>query len=330
MPFEPIYLLYGAIFLGAFFLIEGLFFMVLDNVVGPRQVNRRMQMLSSGMSHKEVYENLLKRKQRDEDAGPLARLFGWFDNIVSQSGVTMATRQVLLLMAGLTVGTFVIYLVLVEMAVIPRVVSSPIFAVIVALLLGMVIPLVRLAMMKKARLAKFNEQLPEALDVMVRGLQAGHPISSALGLVSKEMEDPIGSEFGIAVDEMTYGLEMREALANMADRVDVEDFKYVVVAISVQHETGGNLAEVLHGLSTIIRDRFRMFRKVRALSAEGRLSMKILCAMPFVFGFWAYTINPNFYLDALEDPLFWPMVGGGLMLELLGVLIMHKLVNFRV
>jgi tight adherence protein B len=112
--------------------------------------------------------------------------------------------------------------------------------------------------------------------------------------------------------------------------VGVEDFKYVVVAISIQHETGGNLAEVLHGLSTIIRDRFRMFRKVRALSAEGRLSMKILTALPFVFAAFAFSSRPEFYLDVIDDPLFLPMVGGGVALELLGILIMHKLVNFRV
>jgi tight adherence protein B len=330
MPFEPIYLLYGAIFLGAFLLIEGLFFLVVDNVVAPRQVNRRMQMLSSGMTNKEVYETLLKRSARKDGENPLTRIYAWFDGIVVQSGVTVETRQIMVLMGALTIGTLVIYMVLVEMAVVPRALASPVIGIVIAVIVGLVIPLLRLSSMKKTRLSKFNEQLPDALDVMVRALQAGHPVSSALGLVTKEMGDPIGSEFGMAVDEMTYGLELREALGNMADRVDVEDFKYVVVAISVQHETGGNLAEVLHGLSSIIRARFRMFRKVRALSAEGRLSMKILTALPFVFAGFAFISRPEFYLDVIEDPLFLPIVGGGLMLELLGILIMHKLVNFRV
>jgi tight adherence protein B len=191
-------------------------------------------------------------------------------------------------------------------------------------------PIAFLYYKKAGRLKTFAEQLPDALDIMVRSLQAGHPISAAMTLVTKEMPDPIGTEFGIAVDEMTYGLELREALANLGERVDVEDYQYVVVSINIQHETGGNLAEVLHGLSTVIRARFRMFKKIKALSAEGRLSAKILAILPIGFAALTFSNKPHYYINAADDPLFWPLVGVALGLELVGVYIMYKLVNFRV
>jgi tight adherence protein B len=165
---------------------------------------------------------------------------------------------------------------------------------------------------------------------MVRSLQAGHPISAAISLVSKEMGDPIGTEFGIAVDEMTYGLDMREALYNMGRRIEIQDFQYVVVSINIQHETGGNLAEVLRNLSTVIRDRFRMFKKIRALSSEGRLSAIVLSFLPFAVGAIIFTGNPGFYLNVADDPLFLPMMAAALGLMLAGIFIMYRMVNFRV
>jgi len=129
---------------------------------------------------------------------------------------------------------------------------------------------------------------------------------------------------------MTYGLELREALANLGERVDVEDYQYVVVSINIQHETGGNLAEVLHGLSTVIRARFRMFKKIRALSAEGRLSAKILAILPIAFAALTFSNKPQYYINAADDPLFWPLVGVTICLELIGIYIMYRLVNFRV
>ena len=139
-----------------------------------------------------------------------------------------------------------------------------------------------------------------------------------------------GARVGIAVDEMTYGLDMREALQNMGRRIEVQDFQYVVVAINIQHETGGNLAEVLRNLSTVIRDRFRMFKKIKALSSEGRLSAIVLSFLPFAVGALIFTGNPGFYLDVADDPLFLPMMGAALGLMLAGIYVMYRMVNFRV
>src|SRR3546814_582863 len=153
---------------------------------------------------------------------------------------------------------------------------------------------------------------------MVRSLRAGHPINAAMALVAREMSDPMGTEFGIMVDEMTYGLEMDEALENLSDRVQVEDFNYVVMSIGIQRETGGNLAGVLAGLSHVIRERARMFLKVRALSSEGRISALVLCILPFAASGFIYIGNPSYYTKVVDDPLFMPGLGISFIALLLG------------
>lgn len=331
MAFDTIYLIYGGVFLAALLLAEGLYYLFADGRGGRDAVNRRMKMLESGATTREVFQTL-RREPREKVSflGPFAGWGGWLDHLIQQTGITITIQRLLLMMAALTVGCFLLAVILTGGGFLSGNVTM--IGIIVALSIGGGIggPIAFLKYKKAERLKAFAEQLPDALDVMVRSLQAGHPVSAAMTLVTKEMPDPIGTEFGIAVDEMTYGLELREALANLGDRVDVEDYQYVVVSINIQHETGGNLAEVLHGLSTVIRARFRMFKKIRALSAEGRLSAKILAILPIAFAALTFSNKPQYYIDASSDPLFWPLVGVALCLELVGVFIMYKLVNFRV
>jgi tight adherence protein B len=331
MAFDTIYLVYGGIFLAALLLIEGLYYLYSDSRSGREQSNRRMRLLAAGASPREVFETL-RRKQREnlEGLGRLGEVIGKLDLLIQQAGFTVPLRRILLLMGALTVGVFLSLMVAFRGAIVVGGMTATVTALVVAVLIGIFGPVFYLKYMKSKRMKLFGEQLPDALDIMVRSLHAGHPVSAAMTLVTREMPDPIGSEFGLAVDEMTYGLDLRDALANLGDRVDVEDFQYVVVAMNIQHETGGNLAEVLNGLSEVIRARFRMFKKIRALSAEGRLSAKILASMPFIFGGLVFSSKPEFYLDVIDDPLFLPLVGVALVLELLGIYIMYKLVNFRV
>ena len=147
-----------------------------------------------------------------------------------------------------------------------------------------------------------QEQFPVALDVFVRGLRAGHPIAAALDLLTVEMPDPIGTQFGIAVDEVTYGAELRDALQNMAERWDLEDMRMFVVSLSVQSETGGNLAEILENLSEVIRERQSMMMKVRALSSEGRMTAMMLTILPVFTFVTLFLFNPRFFLDVANDP----------------------------
>lgn len=330
MTFDAIYLLYGAIFLAALLLIEGLYYLYADSRSGRDAANRRMKMLAEGASTREVFEKLRRKPREKIDfLGPFSDLSGKLDRLIQTSGLTISITRVVMLQGVLTILVFFGIVILTSGGVIVNA-AGMVSSLLISVVVGVAGPVIYLRITSAKRLRLFGEQLPDALDVMVRSLQAGHPVSAAMTLVTKEMPDPIGTEFGIAVDEMTYGLDLKDALANLGERVGVEDFQYVVVSINIQSETGGNLAEVLHGLSTVIRARFRMFKKIRALSAEGRLSAKILAAMPFVFGGLVFLSKPGFYQDAAGDPLFFPFLGVALVLEIIGIFIMYKLVNFRV
>jgi tight adherence protein B len=325
MILTPEFLLYGVIFVAAFLLIEGLYSMFADTRGGgKRSINRRLRLLDSGRDAFDVL-NTLRRTSRGKPSEwltkalpPIAR----FDRLVSQAELTIPTGRFLQIMAGLTIGTFVFH------AALKHAITWESF--VWAAVIGVALPFFYLSRRRRRRLARFGEQLPEALDTIVRSLRAGHPINAGLALVAKETPDPIGSEFGIVVDEMTYGLDLREALEHMADRVGHPDLQFVIVSIHIQHGTGGNLAEVLSGLSRVIRGRFHLKRKVRALSAEGRMSAYILSILPFIVGGLIWLINPGYYMRYMGDPTFNAIIIGGLVVMGLGIFTMYKMVNFRV
>jgi tight adherence protein B len=173
-------------------------------------------------------------------------------------------------------------------------------------------------------------QLPDAIDIVVRSLRAGHPVSTSISMVAREMRDPIATEFGLVVDEMTYGLNLDVALSNLARRVGLSDLRFLVVAVMIQTQVGGNLAEILSGLSRVIRERAKMRAKIRALSAEGRFSAGLLSILPFALAGVINLLTPTFYSAVSNDPVFWPILGFGCFLMVVGVLVMYRLVNFRV
>lgn len=329
--FSSIYLIYGVTFLAALLLVEGLYHLFTGSRSGRDAVNRRMRLIEDGATSREVFQSLRRKPLKQANLlGSFGKFGGKLDHLIEQSGLTITMSRVIAMMCALTIGTFLTITVLTSSGIIVGGLVGILVVFALSFIVGIVVPIFFLQYKKSKRLSLFAKQLPDALDIMVRSLKAGHPISTSMTMVTKEMSDPIGTEFGIAVDEMTYGLELREALANLGNRVDVEDYQYVVVSINIQHETGGNLAEVLQNLSTVLRARFRMFKKIRAISAEGRLSAKILAIMPFAFGALTFTKKPDYYLNVVEDPLFWPLVAVALLLELAGIWIMYKLVNFRV
>jgi len=197
-------------------------------------------------------------------------------------------------------------------------------------LLGAALPLLFLQFKANRTRKKMQEQFPVAVDVFVRGLRAGHPIAAALDLLTAEMPDPIGSQFGIVVDEVTYGADLRDALQAMADRWDLDDMRMFVVSLSVQNETGGNLAEILENLSTVIRERASMMMKVRALSSEGRMTAIMLTGLP-IFAFTTlFLANPGFYLDVSDDPAFLPGFLGLILLYIIGFISIRRLVDLKV
>ena len=330
MPIDIEYILYGAIGIGVFFLVEGLFLLIIDQREHSK-ANRRMNMLAAGMEATEVYSALRRKPVRKiRFLGPIGAPIVAFEDVLSRTGLAISLGKIFLIMLGLTFFALVGLVFVLRNSTLPDDLASNVICVLTAILIGFGVPISVVSVLKNRRMAQFAEQLPDTLDTLVRGLRAGHPVASAMNLVTKEMPDPMGSEFGIVVDEMTYGLELRQALENMAERVRHPDFEYLVVAINIQHETGGNLAEVLSGLAQIIRDRFRMFNKIEALSAEGRMSAWVLSLLPIATLLVLSILAPAYYGRVMNDPIFWPIAGTSVGLLLTGIYMMYRMVNFRV
>ena len=182
----------------------------------------------------------------------------------------------------------------------------------------------------KKRLSLIEEQLPDSVELMVRSLRVGHPLVSAIQIVAKESEDPIATEFGIIADEAAYGREVGEALKEMAERLDMQDLRFLSVAVTIQQQSGGNLAEVLAGLAKVIRARFRLFRRVKAITAEAQWSGKFLSAFPLGALLFILVKDPNYYDGVMDHELFIPacfVVGVMLTMNLF---VMRMLTNIKV
>ncbi len=193
-----------------------------------------------------------------------------------------------------------------------------------------VLPWWRVATRRSQRMAKIERQFPEALDLMSRSMRAGHAFPAAVKMVGDEMAQPLGRDFRILFDEMNYGVPTDEALAHLAGRVPLEDVSYFVVAVMIQREAGGNLAELFDKIAAIVRARLELRGEVRTLSAEGRLSAVILTALPFGLALVVNLVNPKFMAALVTDPVGWYLIGGALLLMVLGILWMRSIIRIRV
>lgn len=184
--------------------------------------------------------------------------------------------------------------------------------------------------MRNKRMAKFEEGLPEALDLICSALRVGHSLNSALGLVTRECPDPVGPEFRVTFDEQNYGLELKTALENMVNRVPLQDLRIVVTGINIQKESGGNLAEVLEKASEVIRERFRLKREVMTRTAQGRLTGIVLTLLPVVLGCALYFVNPDMMSLLWKRELGIKLLYAASAMIVIGGLIIRKIVNMEV
>lgn len=298
-----------------------------------KAINLRLQMIGLGRSSGETMSLLRRRDSAIPDHLPpfIDGLARKFERMLVQAQVTIPTARLMLMILVAPLCIFFAMLLLMSLwwgigISSGRIVISLTFA----LLLGAVLPLMLLNMRATRTRKKMEAQFPVALDVFVRGLRAGHPIAAALDLLTVEMPDPIGSQFGLVVDEVTYGAELRDALQNMAERWDLDDMRMFVVSLSVQNETGGNLAEILENLSQVIRDRQSMMMKVRALSSEGRMTGIMLTVLPILTFIVLFLLNPRFFLDVANDPMFVPGFASLIVLYLIGFFWIRKMVDLKV
>lgn len=295
-------------------------------------VNKRLKMIATGIDREQVMARLRKNAPLDDPnmSAFAVNILNKFRRMLLAAGVGVSPGQVMAMMAGL--GS-VIMLVLILVARSAKIgVTFGVFQIILAFAVAVAIglPLFVLNFMAQRRRKKVEAQFPISLDIFVRALRSGHPISSAIQLLTEEMEDPIGSEFGLVADEVAYGAELSDALYAMAERWDLDDMRMFVVSLLVQSETGGNLAEILENLSTVIRDRASMYMKVRALSSEGRMTGWVLTGAPVLTFVLLFSATPEFYLGVARDKIFIIGFPAMILLYFIGFFSIRKMVDLKV
>lgn len=319
MPeFELGTLAYAGVFLGALIAFEGARQILTRSETLGEARSRRMRMVAAGASTAER----LRLLKPDASGWSLSRLpfVGSLPGDLGHAGISLSAGSLLTYMTGGFVT-----LALAVSVVLPLHVAAAL-----AGLLTFVLPVTMIRRRGRQRLDLLSRQLPDALDLMARGLTVGHPLNTTVASVASDMKDPIATEFGILVDQVSYGDDLVDAFASFAERTDLEDVRYLAVSVGIQHGTGGNLAEVLKTLSSVIRDRMAMRRRIRAISAEGRLTSKFLSALPLIILGATSITAPTYYSGVAADPAFKPLaiVIAGLVIS--NYLIMRRLVDFRI
>jgi tight adherence protein B len=243
------------------------------------------------------------------------------NRLILQSGLTVTPWRGVLIVGGTAVATFLGVLWLRE---------DLVEAAIAAPSAALVLPYLSLHVLRRRRQRQFAEQFADAIDIIVRSLRAGHPVPVAIGMVAREMGDPVGTEFGIVADEITYGADLETAMRNLSFRVGQEDLPLFVTAVAIQGSTGGNLSEILNNLSATIRQRFKMRRKIRALASEGRFSAYFLTALPLVIFGLLEVVSPDFYGSIWDQDATKIGLGCAVGWMLFGNFVMYRMVNFRI
>lgn len=317
---EPI--IYALIFVGVLVLVEGIYLTVFGRSISlNNRVNRRLEMLDKSGNREEVMEKLRKEMQQHLKARKLP-LYAILSEKAQKAAIAFTPRQLILLMVGLSVLAFIGLSVGTDTA-------APVRAV-VSVAIGVGGIFTWISMKAAKRMALLEEQLPDAIELMVRSLRVGHPFSSAIGIVATEVGDPLATEFGIISDEAAYGRDMGEALKEMAERLDMQDLRFLAVAVTIQQQSGGNLAEILAGLAKVIRARFRLFRRVKAITAEAKWSGKFLSGFPLLALIGIQLVKPDYYDEAMEHPFFIPAVLVVGVFLVLNLIVMRALVNIKV
>ncbi len=315
---DPLYIFYAALIGAVLAIAEAVYLLTFTAADHRRSVNRRLAEFDKGGGRREAVVKL----RRERGLGALEtriEIGTWLKSLTVQSGLTMGLWKLGILAAGFAAvvftGTLWRYGILAAAGA--------------GAAAGVLSPLLVLLRMRKKRRAKFTEQFAEALDIIVRSLRAGHPVPAAIKMAAREMADPAGTEFGMVEDEITFGLDIETAMRNMLERVGQEDLPLFVTSVAIQASSGGNLTEILDNLTEVVRMRVKMRRKIRALSAEGRISALILSAVPIFLFFIINWLSPNFYGGNWSHPvIFWGLTGAAFWM-VVGNIVMHKMINFR-
>lgn len=313
------FVIYGLIFAAAVLFLQAMLGLGKQASKRVRLANDRLRRVAKSDNEGDALGRLRRARSMTSD-GHIAGLNVRIAQLVMQSGLSLGPYGFYYISLGMAASIgmtgFLIQ-------------GTPIGAAI-GFSFGAVFPTLALSFLVKRRQKKAVAQLPDALDVIIRSLAAGHPVPVAMALVAREMSDPIGSEFGIASDEVSFGSTVSAAIQKMSDRIGHEDFELFSAMIRLQERTGGNLAELLRSNAKTIRDRQKMRLKIKAASAEGRMSALILNAAPILLFIAINKMSPEFYGEVKGNPIVSYTLWGVVVWMVLGNLVMRKMINFKI
>lgn len=312
------YPLFAAAFIAVVLGIEGLWRLLRSGLGEERAVTRR---LAKARGRTAAEPAAASKRGQDPVSLALAARLPWLQRALLQSNAGFGAVQLLVGASAL----FLAVLVLLSIAHAPQLI-----ALTAALALGAGAPVLLVTSMVKRRRKRFLDQLPQAVDLMARSLQAGHPVTTAMSVVGQRMADPLGPEFRITIAEMSYGLDRDEAFANLLRRFPVPELRMFTASLEVTRESGGNLAEVFLKLAAAIRAKDHLRRKVEAISAEGRMTFWVVSALPFLVSGALLLLRPGFFTEVAGDRLFWPMMSCAPTSLAIGTTIIWRMVNVKI
>ncbi|MBQ2260757.1 MAG: type II secretion system F family protein [Loktanella sp.] len=314
--------IYVLIFVAVLVLVQGAYLVIFGKSISMNgKVNRRLEMLDKGGTREQVLDQLRKEMTQHMQSQSIP-IYSLLATKAQKANIAFSPMQIVMLMVIVSAVAFVLLTLFTEVAATIR--------ALVGVLMGVGGVYVWISSKARKRVNLISEQLPDAVELMVRSLRVGHAFSNAINIVAREVADPLGTEMGIVSDEVAYGRDMGETLKAMAERLDNQDLRFLAVAVTIQQSSGGNLAEILDGLAKVIRARFRLFRRVNAITAEAKWSGNLLSAFPFVALIGINLVQPNYFDGVMESPLFIPacfVVAGFLVLNLI---VMRALVDIKV
>lgn len=322
MPFQidQIYVFYFFAAASAVLFAEGVYLLFYSGSSYRSRINRRLQMMQDQPDREGVLVQL-RRERGLTNGGDFRLPLVALNRLIVQSGLTIGfSRLVVFVVIGAVAAGLAVMLI-----------QRDVFYTLgTALFAGFIAPYLLLRIMRSRRQKKFGTQFPDAIDIIVRSLRAGHPVPIAITMVGRELPDPMGSEFGIVADEITYGADLETAMRNLYFRVGQDDLPLFVTAVAIQGSTGGNLSEILENLSAVIRQRFKMRRKIRALAAEGRASAIILSSLPIAMFLIISLVAPDFYRGVWHEDITKVILAIAAAWMGIGNFIMYRLVNFKI
>lgn len=322
MEFSLSPLVYVGIFVGVLMLVEGIYLLFFGRAIRlGNRMNRRLTMIEQGKAQNEVFEQL-RREMNQHVLGNGIPLYSLLSERARKANIAFSPGMLVLIMGGVSVAAWV---ALTAFTAAPMGVR-----VLVSMTMGVGGVFFWVSSKAKKRLSMIEEQLPDAIDLIVRSLRVGHPFNAALAMAAREVPDPLGTEFGLVSDEANYGRDIGEVLQEFADRVGMPDLRFLAVAVSIQQTSGGNLAEILDGLSKVIRARFKLFRRVRAITAEAKWSGMFLSGFPIAAMIMISVLDPHYYDEVKETSMFIPAALVVAAFLVINVLYMRKMVNIKV